>query len=343
MRVEPLELELAPDLIDLISPASGGSLLDRVKVVRRQIAFDLGLVIPLVRTRDNLSLPPSTYVVRVNGIEAGRGEAPPGCVLVLADGDPSLLPGRPTTEPVFGLPAAWVPEDLSEGMEAQGATVVDRGSVIVTHLSEIVRRHAAELLSRQDVQALVDAVREVSPAVATEVGSEGLGLADVQRVLRGLLAEGVPVRDLVRILEAVTARSRETRDTEHLLETARQALAGAISAAAAQHGVLHAVTLDPLLEQSLLETVRPGDSGTFLALEPSMTADLIESLNDTLVDAERQARQPVLLCSSQLRPSLRRVAASRPQQIVMSYGELDRSLNIEPVGVVNLVARSAAV
>ena len=342
LRVEPLELELAPDLVDLINPSSGGSLLDRVKSVRRQIAFDLGMVIPLVRTRDNLSLPPSTYVIRVNGVEAGRGEAPPGCVLVLADGDPSRLPGRPTTEPVFGLPAAWVPQDLSEAMEAGGSTVVDRGSVIVTHLSEVVRRHAGDLLSRQDVQALVDAVREISPTVSNDIGGDILGLADVQRVLRGLLAEAVPIRDLVRILEALTARARETRDPEQLLEAARQALAGAISAVASADGVLHAVTLEPLLEQSLLEAVRPGEGGSFLAMDPRQTADLLEALSATLADAERRVRNPVLLCSSQLRPALHRlVAAGRPQQTVMSYSELDRSLNIEPVGVVNLVASSA--
>ena len=337
LRVEPLELELSPDLFDLIDPARGGSLLDRVKSLRRQIAVDLGLVVPLVRTRDNLALPPSVYVIRVHGVEAGRGEAPPGPVLVLADGDPSLLPGRPTTEPVFGLPAAWVPSELAESLEAGGATVVDRGSVLVTHLSEVVRRHAADLLSRQDVQALLDAVKEMSPALASELNGESITLAEVQRTLRGLLAEAVPIRDLVRILEATTARARETRDPELLLEAGRQAVAAAICAGVAVDGTLHALTLEPLLEQGLLEALRPGETGSFLAIDPMRTEALLEGITQAVTAAERVGRRPVLLCSQQLRPAIRRlVAAGRPQLPVLSYAELDRSLTIEPVGVVNL-------
>jgi flagellar biosynthesis protein FlhA len=342
--VEPLELELAPDLFDLVDQERGGNLLERVKALRRQIASDLGLVVPLVRTRDNLMLPPSTYVIRVHGVEVGRGEAPPGCVLVLADGDPAALPGRPTREPVFGLPAAWVPQELSEAMEAQGHVVVDRGSVLVTHLSEVVRTHAADLLSRQDVQALVDVVRQAAPALANDIGTDALPLAEIQRVLRGLLAEGVPIRNLVRILEAVTAKVRETRDPEALLEAARQALGPVICAGVAMGDAIHALTLDPLLEQALLEALRTGESGSFLALDAVRTERLIEGIADAVNAAEAAGRRPVILCSAQLRPALRRlIAAGRPSLPVLSYAELSRNMTIEPVGVINLASHATAI
>jgi len=344
LQVEPLELELAGDLFDLVDPDRGGHLLDRVRALRRQIAFDLGLVVPLVRTRDDQVLPLSTYVIRVHGVEAGRGEAPPGCVLVLSDPDRPNPPGRPTVDPVFGLPAIWVSADLAEGLEANGATVVDRASVVMTHLSEVVRRHAADLLSRQDVSALVDAVRQVSPVVAGEAGSEALGLTEIQRALRGLLTENVPIRDLVRILEALTAKARETRDPEALLEAARRALAPAISAQAAMGDTLQAVTFEPRLEQSLLEVLRTGDSGSFLAVDPERMEMLLEGMNRALVEAERLGQRPVILCSPQLRPAVRRlVAGSRPILPVLSYAEVSRTLTVEPVGVITLVVNPATV
>ena len=344
LQVEPLELELAGDLFDLVDPDRGGHLLERVRALRRQIAFDLGLVVPLVRTRDDQILPLSTYVIRVHGVEAGRGEAPANSVLVLSDPDRPNPPGRPTVDPVFGLPAIWVSADLAEGLEAGGATVVDRASVVMTHLSEVVRRHAADLLSRQDVSALVDAVRQVSPVVAGEAGGEALGLTEIQRALRGLLAENVPIRDLVRILEALTAKARETRDPEALLEAARRALAPAISAQAAMGDTLQAVTFEPLLEQSLLEALRTGDSGSFLAVDPQRMEMLIDGLNRAVTEAERQGTRPVILCSPQLRPAVRRlVSAGRPTLPVLSYAEVSRSLAIEPVGVITLVPNPATV
>jgi flagellar biosynthesis protein FlhA len=344
IHVEPLELELAGDLFDLVDPDQGGRLLERVRVLRRQIAFDLGLVVPLVRTRDEATLPLSTYVIRVHGVEVGRGEAPPGTVLVLSDPDRPLPPGRATVDPVFGLPATWVAANLAEGLEAGGATVVDRASVVMTHLAEVVRSHAGDLLSRQDVSALVEAVRQVSPVVAGEAGSEALGLTEIQRALRGLLAENVPIRDLVRILEALTAKARETRDPEALLEAARRALAPAISAQAAMGDTLQAVTFEPLLEQSLLEALRTGDSGSFLAVDPVRMEMLLDGIGRALTEAEEAGRRPTILCSPQLRPAVRRmVAAGRPRLPVLSYAEVSRTLTVEPVGVISLVSNPATV
>ena len=342
LRVDALELELAPDLMDLVDVERGGNMLERVRKLRRQLASDLGLVVPLVRTWENPMLPASTYVIRVHGVEAGRGEAPPGCVLVLDDGLSEPMPGRRTSEPVFGLPATWMPAELADSLEASGATVVDRSSIVVTHLSEVVRASAADLLSREDVQSLVDAVREIAPSLASEIGGDGISLADVQRALRGLLSEGVPIRDLVRILEAITGKARNARDPESLLEAARATLGPAICARVAVNGVLPVVTIDPLLEHSLLEALSTGENGSFLALDPVRAEGLIRGIERAVTDAEASGRRPVLVCSQGLRPAVRRlVATSRPELPVLSYVELNRSLTVEPIGVVNLVASAA--
>ena len=335
-RVEPLELRLAPDLLDLLDPARGGNLMDRVKALRKRTAGELGVVLPPVRTRDDADLPHAGYSIHVHGVEVGRGEAPPGCTMVLGE-DVAALPGRATTDPVFGLPAAWVREEMAEVLAAEGATVIDRASVLVTHLSEVVRRHAGELLGRQDVQVLVDAVKQVSPTVAGDIGGDGLSLAEVQQVLRDLLDEQVPVRDLTRILEAVTSKARETRQREQLVEAARAALGPAISSGAAQGGRLPALTMEPLLEQSLLEALRAGDNGSWLAVDGPRVEALLEAVNRAVVDAENADHRPVIVCSAGLRPSLRRlIAPARPDLRVLAYTDLARTLDVEPVGVIRL-------
>ena len=342
VRVEPLELELSLDLLDLLDAARGGSLMERVRALRKRIAADLGLVVPPVRTHDVATLPPSTYLIRLHGVEAARGEAPPGHSMVLGD-DAQGLPGRSTVDPVFGLPATWVQNELAEVLASQGSTVIDRASVIVTHLSEVVRNAAPELLTRQDVQVLVDAVKTVSPTVAAEVGTESLSLAEVQRVMRDLLAEGVPVRDLTRILEAVTARSRENRSPEGLVEAARAVLGPTISAGASVGSRLAALTLEPLLEQSLLEAVRTGDGGTWLALDPMRMEALVSGIGEAVRVAESAGHRPAVVCSAQLRPAVRRLlVGGRPDLPVLSYTELSRSLTVEPVGVIHLAQRAAA-
>ena len=345
LLVEPLELEIASDLYDLVEGAGGG-LLDRVKSLRRQIARELGLVVPLVRTRDDISLPASTYVIRVYGVEAGRGTAPPGQVLVLADGATVPIAGTPTSEPVYGLPAYWVTADLAGHLEAQGATVIDRGTVIVTHLAELVRRNAPELLTRQATQQLLDTVKEHAPSVVGDIGlSDSLSLAEVQAVLRGLLREQVPVRDLVTILETITSKARETRVVEELVSAARVALASAISAQVAdENGILHVITLEPMLERHLLEAVQTGPSGSFLSVPPERLEDLLLAFDRMIVDVENLGISPTVIVSQQLRPVVRKMLApSRPQLPVLAYPELAKSLHIEPVGVIDLERQDAPV
>ncbi len=345
LLVEPLELEIAPDLYDLIE-GPGGGLLDRVKALRRQIARELGMVVPLVRTRDDIALPASTYVIRVNGVEAGRGTAPPGQVLVLAEGANLPIPGTPTTEPVYGLPAYWVPADLAGHLEAQGSTVIDRGTVIVTHLAELVRRNAPELLTRQATQQLLDTVNEMAPSVVAEIGTgESLALAEVQAVLRGLLREQVPIRDLVTILETITARARVTRVTDDLVSEARVALANAISAQVVdERGVLHVITLDPMLERHLLEALQTGPAGQFLSVPPERIEELLVSFDQTINDVENLGITPTIVVSQQLRPLIRKMLApARPQLAVLAYPELAKNLQIEPVGVIDLERQDAPV
>jgi flagellar biosynthesis protein FlhA len=337
MRVEPLELEIGLGLMDLADTARGGDLLDRVRALRRKVAMELGIVIPPVRTRDNLALAPSAYAIRVHGVEVARGEAPGGSVLVLGERPPGV-PGTPTRDPVFGLDASWVPAEFGPQAELAGATVVDRGSVVTAHMAEVVRGNAGRLLSRQDVKMLVDAVRATDPVVAEEFGAAGLSLAEVQRVLQCLLDEVVPIRDLVRILEVLSERSRVTKDTEVLTEAVRVALGPSISAGHAPEGKLPVLTLDPMLEHALLEALRPGEAGSYLALDPEVAERLLAEVQASATAAEQQSRQPVLVCAAPIRPALRRLIRNVNAGLaVLSYLEIGRQLELESMGVVSLV------
>jgi flagellar biosynthesis protein FlhA len=334
MRVEPLELEVAYDLVELVDPTMGGDLLDRVRSLRRKLALELGMVIPLVRTRDNLDLPPHTYAIRVHGVEAGRGEAPSGAVLVIGD-DLAALPGVVTREPVFGLPAKWVPAELQQQAELMGCTVVDRASVITTHLAEVVRTSASRLLGREDVKVLVDMVRRTHPTVVDELTPAQLTLGEIQRVLQGLLEEEVAVRDLVRIFEALSERARTNKDPEALVEAVRANLGPAVSMAHAVDGRLPVLTFEPLAEHALLEALRPGDGGSFLALDPSYAERLVLAVAAQVQQAEQRGDRPVLVCSPQLRPAVRKLTrAAAPRLPVLSYAELGDQLQLDTIGVV---------
>jgi len=341
IRLDPLELEIGVGLMDLVEPGRGGDLLDRVRALRRKVARDLGLVIPPVRTRDNLDLAPAAYVIRVHGVEVARGEAPSGRVLVLGDRPPGI-PGDDGVDPVFGMPAAWVPAELAQQAELAGATVVDRPSVLTAHLAEVVRQQAPRLLARQDVKLLVDSVKATDPVVVDELTASGLSLAEVQVVLQGLLAEQVPVRDLVRILEVLSERAKATKDPEALTEACRLALGPAIAAAHAAGGRLPALTLDPALEHALLEALRasaPGNEGaTHLALDAPVADALLRSTAETVHAAEQRGDNPVLLCSGHIRPALRRLLrGAQPALPVLAYAELGGAIDIDTVGVISLV------
>ena len=336
MRVDPLEIVLAADLVDLVDTAAGGDLLERVRSLRRKVALELGLVLPPVRTRDSLDLPASTYAVRVSGIEVGRGQAPVGHALALGD-NLGGLPGRVVVEPVFGLSGKWIPEELRHQAELAGATVVDRASVVITHLSELVRTHAARLLSREDVKALADALKRTHPTVAGEILDGPAGLADIQAVLGALLDERVPVRDLPRIFEAVSAQAKQGLDRDSLVEAARVGLGPDVAASFTVDGVLHAVTIDPLLEQTFVESLRPGEGGRpVLALDPQTADRFLSSLASRIGACEEEGRSPVLACAPALRPAVRRlVAAACPHLPVLSYNEAGLAPRVETLGTVS--------
>ena len=342
MRVEPLELELAYDLIDLVDASTGGDLLDRVRALRRKLALELGIVIPLVRTRDNLDLPPKTYAIRLHGVEVARGEAPAGMLLAIGD-DLGSLPGTVTKEPVFGLDAKWVPVEMRRHVGLAGATVVDRSSVVTTHLAEVVRSHAAQLLGREDVKTLIDMVKATHPVVVEELTPAPLTLGEIQRCLQSLLTERVCIRDLVRIFEAMSARARASVDPDGLVEAARGALGPAISADHAVDGRLPVLTFDPLLEQTLLESLRTGDSGGFLMLDPMYAERLALEAARVAEQVEQTGDHPVLVCAQPLRLPVRRLVESAATRLpVLSYSELGGQLSIIPVGVVNVVHAPAA-
>lgn len=336
MRVHTLEILLAPDLVDLVGTGPDQDLLARVRALRRKVALDLGIVVPPVRTRDSVDLPPSTYVVRVAGVEVGRGQAPPGRVLALGD-DLAALPGTTVSEPVFGLPGKWVPAELRHAAEISGATVVDRVSVLVTHLSALVQQHAARLLGREDVRVLTEGVKQVNPSVVEELVPSLLSLGEVQRVLQGLLTEQVAIRDLGRIYEALTLRARVSTDPEGLVEAARGALGPALAAPFVQDGVLRVLTLDPLLEHQLAESVRPGDQGTQLLVDPQRLDALLGQLRVAVAGAEAQGRGVVLACAPAIRPALRRLVALADTRLpVLSYTEVTTAgVRVDTVGVVN--------
>jgi len=334
MRVDPLELALAPDLVNLVDPASG-DLLDRVKALRRKMAMELGLVMPPVRTRDDLDLPVSTYVIRISGVEAARGQAPPGRVLAIGDGL-EQVPGQAGQEPVFGLPGKWIPAELHYQAELAGATVVDRASVVITHLAEVVRTNASRLLGREDVRALTEMTKRTHPVVVEEMTPALLSLGQVHKTLQTLLDEGVPIRDLVRIFEALSVRAKLSSDADGLVEAARVALGPAIAVGYASRGSLPVLTLDPQLEQGLLESLRPAESGAVLAIDGHQMEAIAGDVARLVNTAEQRGMTPVLACSPALRAPLHRLVRSAAQSVpVLSYPEIAAyPERIETMGVV---------
>ncbi|ABL80264.1 MULTISPECIES: flagellar biosynthesis protein FlhA [unclassified Nocardioides] len=336
IQVDPLGLELSADLIDLVDPSSGGDLLERVKSLRRKIATDLGIVAPPVRTRDNPQLPSRTYAIMLFGIEVARGEAPPGTVLAIGDFLGSL-PGEATKEPVFGLEARWIPASMRSQAELSGATVVDRASVITTHLAEVVTQNAAQLLGREDVRMLTDVVKRSHPVVVEELTPTPLSLGEIQRVLQQLLEEGVSIRDLVRIFEALSLQAGRTKDLDPLVEAARRALGPAIAAPYIVDKALHVITLEPQLEQRVLESLRPSEFGYAIALDPESSQALLTNLAQLVTTVENRNLRPVLVCAPQLRAAVHRlVHPIVPRLAVLSYQELLGAEQIRSEGTVGV-------
>jgi len=338
LPLDPLELSIGFGLVPLVDRKGGGTLVGRVSAIRRQIAAELGIVIPAVRIHDEIGLDSHEYVVKVRGVEVARGSLIAGHHLAMNPGDATgVLQGIATTEPAFGLPATWIADAQRAEAEARGYTVVDGESVIVTHLTETIRAHAAELLTRQDTRQLLDRLKETNAAVVDEVVPEVLSLGEIQRVLQSLLGEGVCVRDLGTIVEAIGDKARVTRDPTVLAEYARQALGRAITAPhldAQQR--LRAITLDPTIEQEFATSITQTADGEHLAMDPSRAEAVIGALRSHVDQGAARGARPVLLCSARVRRHIRRlVAQAIPHLAVCSYNEISPGISVETIGVVH--------
>ena len=345
LHVDPVEVEVGYGLIPLVDEAHGGHLLHRITIMRRQIATEFGIVVPMIRIRDNLQLPAHGYVVKLRGIEIGGGELMPNRFLAMNSGlATEEISGEATTEPAFGLPARWITEQEKQRAELLGYTVVDPPSVLITHLSELTRRHAPELLSRQDVQTLLNHLKEDYPTVVEELVPGVLTVGEVQSVLQQLLAEGVSIRDLVTIAETLADRGRQTKDIEVLTEAARSALARQITVQhRAPDGQLHALTLHPVLERHLASSLQQTDTGAALAIEPGLMQQLLGEVARQMERAAATGDQPVLLTSSRIRRPLRRLTErSLPALPVLAFNEVASEVEVRAIGTVEVDSYAAA-
>ncbi|MBI3911638.1 MAG: flagellar biosynthesis protein FlhA [Armatimonadetes bacterium] len=341
LPIDAVQVEIGYALVGLADSRQGGDLLERITAVRRQVATELGLVVPPIRVRDDPQLAGNTYVFKLRGQEVARGEVFIGQVLAMNPGGvptKSGLAGIHTHEPAFGLPATWISENQRLAAEMAGYTVVDPTSVLVTHLAEIIRRHAPEILTRQDTQALLGAIRQQAGAVQEELIPNLLTLGQLQKVLQNLLAERVPIRDLASILEALADAAPVTKDPELLTEFARQRLARVISKMAAADGdTLYAVTVHPSVEQEIADSVRRTEFGSQVAMEPGRLRHFVETAARELEKLTARGYAPVLLCSPRVRGHVRQVLARYLSTVtVLSFAEVIPDISVQALGMVSI-------
>lgn len=339
LQLDRIELEIGYSLIPLVDAAQGGDLLERVTMIRRQLALELGLIVPPVRIRDNLQLNPGAYSIKIKGVEVGTGELMVNHFLAMDSGGVSEpVEGIETTEPAFGLPALWVPENRREEAEMAGYTVVDPPTVLATHLTEIIRKHAHELVGRQEVKLLVDGLREEYSAVVDELIPNVLTLGEIQKVLQNLLREGVSIRDLVTILETLADYAPITKNTDMLTEYVREGLARQISRQhTGEQGFIPVITLDPAVEDVISQAVEETDRGMVVNLDPRVAGTLLEELAGAWEKATAAGHQPVVLCSPPVRLPLRRLTErSLPSLPLLSYNEIAPDATVQAVGAVSL-------
>jgi len=338
-KLDPLEIEIGYNLVSLTDEGQGGDLLERLVSLRKQCVSELGIYVRPIRIRDNLQLEPNKYVFKIRGISMAEGELMPHHFLAITSGNEgSHLEGIPTKEPAFGLPAFWIRADQKFQAETQGFTVVDAANVLITHLTEFIKKNAHELLAKQDVKELLDVVKENDPAVVDDLIPGVLTLGEIQKVLQQLLKEGIPIRDLVTILEALSDAARTNREPEYLIQCARIALRRTISHLfAGDAGKLYVITLDSRLEQKVNSSLQTVQEGLYPVLEPSFTQVMIERLQEVWEKQSFQGINPVLLCSTRVRlPLWRLVERFIPQINVMAINEVAPGVEIESVGVVKV-------
>ena len=337
LQVDPIELEFGYGIIPLADVNQGGDLLDRVVMIRRQIALELGTVVPIIRLRDNIQLNPNQYIIKIKGIQVTEGE-------ILFDHYMAMNPGYveeeitgiPTFEPSFHLPAIWITESQRERAESLGYTVVDPPSIIATHLTEVIRAHIAELLTRQDVQNLVNNLKETNPVLVDELIPKLLGLGEIQKVLQNLLEEGISIRDLLTIFETLADHAQTTRDTDVLTEYTRQALKRAISSKYfPANETTSVVTLDPKVEQEIMSSVKQTEQGAYLTLDPEKTKAIMSSVETEIQKLESLGKSAIIITSPIVRMYFKKLSEDYFKDlIVVSYNEVESNVELQSVGMV---------
>lgn len=339
LTVDPIEFEFGYGLIPLADAQQGGDLLDRIIMIRRQLALEIGILVPVIRIRDNIQLKPNEYVIKIKGNTIARGELLLNHYLAMSPGyDDESIVGIETTEPAFGLPALWVDEVMKEKAELAGYTVVDPPSVVATHLTETIKKHAHELLGRQETKALIDHLKTTNPALVEELIPNILSVGDVQKVLIRLLKEKVSIRDLVTIFETLADYGTYTKDPDILTEYVRQSLARQITSQyASAQKTIKVITIGPVLEKRIAEAVQHTEQGTYLALDPMTTQQIYQRLSEQVKRIVEAGNQPIILTSPTIRMYVRQIVdRTMPDVPVLSYNELEPSVEIQSVGVVNL-------
>ena len=336
LSYDPMELEIGFGLIPLVDVGQGGDLLERITLIRRHAARDLGIVVPPIRVRDNLQLKPSTYVIKIYGLEVASAEVMVSRLLAMNPGTATaVIDGIPTTEPAFNLPALWISESARTEAEMAGYTVIDPTSVIATHLTEIIKTHAPDLLGRQETSALLDNVKMHYPVVVEELVPNLLTVGEIQRVLQNLLRERIPIRNLLLILETLADGARQSKDIDFLTERVRAAMARHICAEYAEDGLLSVITVDPRLESLLAEAVRRGEDA-YALLDPNTVARIYGSLTKQIANAQAAGLHPIVLCSPSVRLALKRLTErAAPQLVVLSYSEIAPGLRVESIGQIS--------
>ncbi len=339
LQVDPIELEFGYGIIPLADVSQGGDLLDRVVMIRRQIALELGMVVPIIRLRDNIQLNPNQYIIKIKGIQVTEGE-------ILFDHYMAMNPGFveeeisgiPTFEPSFHLPALWITESQRERAESLGYTVVDPPSIIATHLTEVIRSHVDELLTKQDVQNLINNVKENNPVLIDELIPKLLGIGEIQKVLQNLLREGISIRDLLTILETLSDHAATTRDTDVLTEYARQSLKRAISSKYfPANEVTSVITLDPKVEQEIMASVKQTEQGAYLTLDPEKTKAIMDSLETEIAKLENLGKNAIIITSPIVRMYFKKLTEDYFKDlIVVSYNEVESNIELQSVGMVSL-------
>ena len=338
LQVDPLELEIGYSLIPLVDTGQGGDLLDRIVMIRRQCALELGLVVPTIRIRDNIQIKPNSYIIKLKGMEIARGELMLDHFLAMNSGTVfEEIPGIETTEPAFGLPALWIPESQREQAELNGYTVVDAVSVLATHLTEVIKQHASEILGRQETQNLIDNLAKTHQSLVQEVIPELLGVGEVQKVLAYLLDERISIRDMATIMEVLADYARVTKDPEILTEYVRHAMARQISAQVVQGNVLPCITLDPALENRIVGGVQRTDHGSYVNLDPDSMRRMISSLNAEIEKMTNMGYPPVVLTSPAVRLYFRKLVSRSVSGItIVSHAEISSTVEIQILGVVRI-------